>query len=354
MSLGQQRLGGLEPLRLDLGPELGPRLVHVQVRVPDVHEGLLREPAHRRAVALGRRQGDLAAGLGGEPAVPSGHGKARGQPLDVPLERAGQGLVEVVDVEDQPPLRRGERAEVRQVGVPAQLHPQPGGGRPGQIRCHRQRRTAVEGERGHQHPPVPDRHQLRYPRLRLAQQQPDRVPLTARREFGMRFQRGRRPGILPQRHAVRAAQMLRRRSPGPARCPRTRLPGPGSISRHRHDDSLRARRRDAAGRSAPRTAPRCCYQASTTTEGHVSPDRGEALRPPPCERAAGRSIEVICMRWHRTERRFPRLARWRVKERSMARRLARHASDTAFRWTGAASSHPARVMPPRAVRHDPG
>ena len=88
----------------------------------------------------------------------------------------GQGLVEVVDVEDQPPLRRGERAEIGQVRIPAQLHPQPGRGRAGQVRRHRQRRAPVERERGHQHPPVPDRHQLRHPRLRLAQQQPDRIP----------------------------------------------------------------------------------------------------------------------------------------------------------------------------------
>ena len=137
---------------------------------------LLGEPAHRGAVALGRREDDLAAGLGGEPVVPSGHGQARRQPLDVPLERAGQGLVEVVDVEDQPPLRRGERAEVGQVRVPAQLHPQPRRGRGGQVGRHRQRRSPVEGERGHQHPAVPDRHQLRHPRLRLPQQQPDRIP----------------------------------------------------------------------------------------------------------------------------------------------------------------------------------
>ena len=52
-----------------------------------------------------RRQSDLAPGLDGKAAVPPGHGQARGQPLDVPLERAGQGLVEVVDVEDQPSFR---------------------------------------------------------------------------------------------------------------------------------------------------------------------------------------------------------------------------------------------------------
>ncbi len=177
----------------------------VQVRVPDVQEGLVRELAHRGAVAFGRGDSDLAAGLGGEPVVPCGHGQARGQPLDVPLERPGQGLVEVVDVEDQVALRRGERAEVRQVGIPAQLHPQPRRGSGGQVRCHRQRRPPVERERGHQHPPVPDRHQLRHPRLFLLQQQPDRIPVPGRGELRMGFQRGRRPGVLAAGHPVRAA-----------------------------------------------------------------------------------------------------------------------------------------------------
>ena len=52
--------------------------------------------------------------------------EARREALDVVLERARQRLVEVVEVEQQLPLRRGERAEVRQVGVAAQLDLQAG------------------------------------------------------------------------------------------------------------------------------------------------------------------------------------------------------------------------------------
>jgi hypothetical protein len=113
VGLGQQRLGGLELLCLDLGREPPGRFLDVQMRVPDRQQGLFDELPHRRAVTLGGREGDLAAVLGGEPVVASRYGQARGQPLDIPLERAGQRLVEVVDVEDQPPLRRGERAEIR-------------------------------------------------------------------------------------------------------------------------------------------------------------------------------------------------------------------------------------------------
>ena len=63
--------------------------------------------------------------------------------------------------------------------VPAQLRMQPGIGTRRQIRRHQQRRTAVERKRRHQHPAVPDRHQLRHPRPRLRLQQGNRI-LTMR------------------------------------------------------------------------------------------------------------------------------------------------------------------------------
>ena len=59
-----------------------------------------------------------------EPVAAAGDLDAGRQPLDVPLPRAGQGLVEVVDVEHQSALGRAEDAEVRQVRVAAQLHAQ--------------------------------------------------------------------------------------------------------------------------------------------------------------------------------------------------------------------------------------
>ena len=68
-----------------------------------------------------------------EAAVAPGDLEARRQALDVPLPRPRQGLVEVVDVEDQPPVGGGEDAEVRQVGVAAHLHPKPGLGRRRQV-----------------------------------------------------------------------------------------------------------------------------------------------------------------------------------------------------------------------------
>ena len=83
----------------------------------------------------------------------------------------GKRLVEIVDVEQQQPLRRSERAEVRQMRVAAQLHVQPGRRRVRQIGGHDLRRTPIEGERGRHHPTVPHRNQVRVPGgiLRLEQ-----------------------------------------------------------------------------------------------------------------------------------------------------------------------------------------
>ena len=60
-----------------------------------------------------------------EAAIPARDREARREPLHVPLERARQRLVEVVDAEDQPAVGCGEDAEVGQVRVAAELRVQP-------------------------------------------------------------------------------------------------------------------------------------------------------------------------------------------------------------------------------------
>ena len=110
------------PLSWDLSCSL--QLVGVGARVEDVQVALVGEAAHRLPVPAHGGQHHLPALLGGEPVLAPGYLQARGEPFDVPLPRAGQGLVEVVDVEDQAPLRRAEDAEVRQVRVTAGLHRQ--------------------------------------------------------------------------------------------------------------------------------------------------------------------------------------------------------------------------------------
>ena len=77
--------------------------------------------AHRLAVGASDREIDRLALLVVEAAVAAGDGEARGEPLHVPLERARQRLVEVVEAEDEPAVRRGEDAEVREMRVAAEL-----------------------------------------------------------------------------------------------------------------------------------------------------------------------------------------------------------------------------------------
>ncbi len=92
--------------------------------------------------------------------VAPGHCKTCRQPLDVPLPRCGQRFVEVVDVEDEVALRRGERAEVQQMTIAAGLYPQAGGRRGGKIVRHQRGGTAQEREGAAQHAPVTDGNQL--------------------------------------------------------------------------------------------------------------------------------------------------------------------------------------------------
>src|SRR5918995_97049 len=103
-----------------------PRVPHVQQPHPGVAGQLLAVGAHRR---LGGPAADRLV----EPGRLGGDHEAGGQPLDVPLPGAGQGLVEVVETEGQISLRGGEQAEVEQVGVAAGLHADPGDRGGGQV-----------------------------------------------------------------------------------------------------------------------------------------------------------------------------------------------------------------------------
>ena len=91
----------LEPAQLlGVGEALHPArdVVQVEPREPDVDVAHPGEVAHGLAVRAHYRPVDDLALLGVEPAVAAGDREARHEPLDVPLERPGQRLVEVVDV----------------------------------------------------------------------------------------------------------------------------------------------------------------------------------------------------------------------------------------------------------------
>ena len=133
----------------------------------------------------------------GVPVVPPRDREARGQALDVVLERPGERLVEVVHVEQQRPLRRSEHPEVRQVRVPAELHREAGPWRVLQVGGHDLRRAAVEGERRDHHPAVTDRDQVLLARRVLCLEQRD----------GIGTVRGGLPASMARR-VERCAQLL--------------------------------------------------------------------------------------------------------------------------------------------------
>jgi len=122
--------------------------------------GVTSELRHRPAIRGRDVEHALTRALGGEAVVAGRDLEAGSEALDVPLERSRRRLVEVVDVEHQAAVGRGEPPEVGQVGVTAELHLEIGGGRHREIGRHDERRAPVEGERRHQHALVAQRHEL--------------------------------------------------------------------------------------------------------------------------------------------------------------------------------------------------
>ena len=145
--------------------------------------------------------------------------EARDEALHVPLERARQRLVEVVDAEHQPPVGRGEHPEVGEVRVTAELHVETGARHPCEIGGHEVGPSPVEGEGRDEHAPVADRDELGHPRLRLLLEQIDgRASLCRRLPRGMRGARDLGARRLAPRRALGRREML-----DPTRASRTYL-----------------------------------------------------------------------------------------------------------------------------------
>jgi hypothetical protein len=72
--------------------------------VPDRHVGLFGELTDGEPVSAHRRGYRGPSLLGRVAVVPARDLHAGGEPLDVPFEGSGVGLVDVVDVEDEAPL----------------------------------------------------------------------------------------------------------------------------------------------------------------------------------------------------------------------------------------------------------
>jgi hypothetical protein len=118
-------LGLLDHLLFELRREFLDHPFDVQVGVPDLEVLHSRELRHRGAIAPHGVEHDPVLVFGAIAIVAGGDQHAHSKALDVPLPRTGERLVEIVDVEHQPPLGRREHAEVRQVRVPAALHREP-------------------------------------------------------------------------------------------------------------------------------------------------------------------------------------------------------------------------------------
>jgi hypothetical protein len=117
LSLCCRALKGLLQLPVVACPQLSGDRARIESRVPDIEVAHRCEMPHRLAV----RPHDFEHGLGSlglaEVPLPRSHLEAGCETLDVPLERARQRLVEIVEVEDEVAFRRGEAAEIGEVRV---------------------------------------------------------------------------------------------------------------------------------------------------------------------------------------------------------------------------------------------
>ena len=168
-------------LRLDR-VEQPAHFIDIDPGIPDLEETHRSVARHLDAIAAhGQTRGGMGIAVL-EAIVARSDGEAGRQPLDVPLERRRQRLIEVVDIEDQAPVGRRVHAEIQQVRVPAGLHPDIRCRRVREIPCHRRGSAAEIGKRRGDHAPVADRYQIRHPGLGLLLENGDRVwPVRRRR-----------------------------------------------------------------------------------------------------------------------------------------------------------------------------
>lgn len=142
-----------------MGVGVGDELL-VRDRVPRVQHRQLGEQPHGAPVGTHRTVRRRAAGVLVGAGLPAREDQGGGEPLEVPLPGAVHRLVEVVQVDDQVAAGVAVQAEVRRVGVAADLGADPGHRGAGEVVRHEARRAAQEGERCGRHPPHPQRGQL--------------------------------------------------------------------------------------------------------------------------------------------------------------------------------------------------
>ena len=193
---------------------------------------------------------------------------ARRQALEVPLPGPRRGLVEVVDVEQQPALGRGEDAEVAPVGVPAQLHVYARGRGRRQIDRHHPRRPPQEGEGRLEHAAPAHRHEAR-----------DASGVLGRRARvdGIGPTRGRLPDAVARAGHDRRAADAPPGGPGLSRCP---LPPRRPTALHRRGAAHQAdgRRRQTPIAPAGPARPRREALVLRRRRAPARPAHGQSLR----------------------------------------------------------------------------
>ena len=126
--------------RVDAGEAVNLMANHLQ----DGQRGELR---HAGAVAFGEVEHGFFAGGALDAGLSPGEDERAGEALEVPLKGTADGLVEVIDVEEQAAADgAGVGAEVFDVGVAAELGEQPGVGVGGEIGSHDGHGSAEEAE----------------------------------------------------------------------------------------------------------------------------------------------------------------------------------------------------------------
>jgi hypothetical protein len=143
-------------------PHLGcpRRAFRLKTRIPHVQSPHPAELGHVFAIRPDAGEHGFPGLLFAESVGATRKDKAGGQAFDVPFPGGRECFIQVVDIEDDPPLRRGKAAEIAQVSVAARLHAKARYWRAGKVHGHVERRPAIKGERRPEHAPVAEGDQL--------------------------------------------------------------------------------------------------------------------------------------------------------------------------------------------------
>ena len=185
--------------------------VEVDAIVPDIQRAHRSIVGHSFTVGAHSVRCRLRRVAVEEVEMAGGDDDAGRESLYIPLPGSRQGFVEIVDVEENVALRRGEAAEIHQVSIATGLDAKSGGRGRRQIGRHDRGRAAIEGERRLGHATEADRNQFWDAAFVGLAQKLDRIaPILGRLPAAMRGARRR----VAQRLARGAPLVCRYVAPG--------------------------------------------------------------------------------------------------------------------------------------------